>query len=130
MSVFGSVSALTDMNVMFRGPPLSNLYVVMATTHLHICRLVPINYLTHTHRRDRIRGTVCFFLGIFLVILRWGLIGMSLEVFGFLNLFGNFLPIVLTVGRQIPVLGKLLDLPIIAQAVDFLAGKTRPKYSV
>jgi hypothetical protein len=81
-------------------------------------------------RRDRIRGTVCFFLGIALVIMRWGLIGMSIEAFGFLNLFGNFLPTVLTVARQIPGLKVALDLPIVSQAADFLAGKTQPKYSV
>ena len=55
---------------------------------------------------------------------------MFLEGFGFLNLFGNFLPTVLTVGRQIPYVGKFLDLPVVAQAVDFLVGKTRPKYYV
>lgn len=81
-------------------------------------------------RTDRIRGTICFFAGIVLVICRWGLVGMCLEGFGFLNLFGNFLPTVLTVGRQLPIIGKILDLPIIAQTVDFIAGKTRPKYSV
>lgn len=81
-------------------------------------------------RRDRIRGTICFALGIVLVIFRWGLIGMCLESFGFLNLFGNFLPIVLTVGRQIPVISTILDVPVISQAADFLAGKSKPKCSV
>eukprot|EP01041_Mallomonas_annulata_P000533 gene533-1012_t len=81
-------------------------------------------------RRDRIRGTICFFLGIALIFMRWGLIGMGLEIFGFLNLFGNFLPTVLTVARQIPGLSVVLDLPVVSQAVDFIAGKTRPKYSV
>ena len=81
-------------------------------------------------RRDRIRGTVCFVLGIVLVLLRWGLFGIVLEGFGFLNLFGNFLPIVLTVGRQIPGLSVVLDLPVISHAADYLAGKTRPKCSV
>lgn len=82
-------------------------------------------------RRDRIRGSVCFFLGIVLVVLRWGLIGIALEAFGFLNLFGNFLPTVLTFARQIPYIGPFLDAPFIAPTVDFLAGKTtRPKYSV
>ena len=81
-------------------------------------------------RRDRIRGTICFFLGIVLVIMRWGLIGMSIEAFGFLNLFGNFLPTVLTVARQIPGLSTVLDFPVVSQAADFIAGKTRPKYSV
>ncbi len=76
------------------------------------------------------RGTICFFLGILLVILRYGIIGILLEAFGFLNLFGNFLPTILTVGRQIPYIGPILDLPFIAPIFDFLAGKTRPKYSV
>ncbi len=76
------------------------------------------------------RGTICFFLGILLVILRYGIIGILLEAFGFLNLFGNFLPTILTVGRQIPYIGPILDLPYIAPIFDFLAGKTRPKYSV
>eukprot|EP01031_Cornospumella_fuschlensis_P038649 gene38649-46984_t len=80
--------------------------------------------------RDRIRGTVCFFLGILLVLLRYSVVGILIEFFGFLNLFGNFLPTVLTVSRQIPGVGYLLDLPLIAPAVDFLAGKTLPKYVV
>jgi hypothetical protein len=65
-----------------------------------------------------------------MVIMRWGLIGMCIEGFGFLNLFGNFLPTVLAVARQIPGLSTVLDLPVVAQAADFIAGKTRPKYSV
>ena len=79
---------------------------------------------------DRIRGTICFFLGIVLVTMRWGLIGMSLEIFGFFNLFGNFLPIALTVARQIPGLSRILDLPGISHACEFIVGKNRPKYSV
>jgi hypothetical protein len=55
---------------------------------------------------------------------------MLLEGFGFLNLFGNFLPTVVAVGRQIPGLGQVLDLPVVSHAVDFIAGKTRPKYTV
>ena len=64
------------------------------------------------------------------MVMRWGMIGMGLEVFGFLNLFGNFLPTVLIVARQLPGLSTILDFPVISQAADFLAGKTRPKYSV
>ncbi len=55
---------------------------------------------------------------------------MILEGFGFLNLFGNFLPTVVAVGRQIPILHKILDFPVVSHAVDFIAGKTGPKYSV
>ena len=73
---------------------------------------------------------MCFFLGIALVVFRWGLVGMILEGFGFLNLFGNFLPTILSVARQIPVLSNILDFPIVSQTADYIAGKTRPKYSV
>jgi hypothetical protein len=56
---------------------------------------------------------------------------MILEGFGFINLFGNFLPTVLGFARQVPGLSHVLDAPIVAQTVDFLAGKTaRSKYSV
>ena len=81
-------------------------------------------------RRDRIRGTVCLVLGILLVIMKWGIVGIALEGFGFLNLFGNFLPVALNLARQVPFLCVILDLPVISQAADFIAGKTRPKYSV
>ena len=72
-------------------------------------------------RWDRIRGTVYSFLGILLVTLRWGLFGLILEGFGFLNLFGNFLPTVLLVGRQVPGLSTVLNTPGIAQTVDYIA---------
>lgn len=39
-------------------------------------------------RKQKIRGTVCFFTGMVMVFLRWTFIGMLLEMFGFLNLFG------------------------------------------
>lgn len=81
-------------------------------------------------RSDRLRGTVCFFLGIVLVIFRYGLLGLLVEGFGFLNLFGNFLPTVLSVARQLPVIGGVLEMPYIAPTVDFLAGKALPKYVV
>lgn len=62
--------------------------------------------------------------------MRWGLIGIIIEGLGFLNLFGNFFPAVLTFSRQIPILCNILELPGISQATEFLAGRTRPKYSV
>ena len=39
-------------------------------------------------RKEKIRGTICFFGGILLVFLKWPFIGMLVEMFGFLNLFG------------------------------------------
>lgn len=39
-------------------------------------------------RREKLRGTVCFFAGMILVFARWTFVGMLVEMFGFLNLFG------------------------------------------
>jgi hypothetical protein len=39
-------------------------------------------------RPEKIRGTLCFFGGVLLVFLRWPMLGMGLEMFGFMNLFG------------------------------------------
>ena len=39
-------------------------------------------------RRNKLRGTICFFGGILLVFLKWPTIGVLVEMFGFLNLFG------------------------------------------
>jgi len=58
------------------------------------------------------------------------MVGIIIEAFGFLNLFGNFLPTVLIVARQIPILSNFLELPGVSHAADFLVGRTKPKFSV
>ena len=42
-------------------------------------------------RKQKIRGTVCFFGGVLLVFFKRPFIGMIVETFGFLNLFGHAL---------------------------------------
>ena len=81
-------------------------------------------------RKQKLRGTLCFLGGILLVFLKYPFIGMVVETFGFLNLFGylpfplsclayltrslysDFFP-VLTFSRQLPFVGTLLSLPYI-----------------
>ena len=62
-------------------------------------------------RKHKIRGTVCFLLGIVLVFLKWPVIGICVELFGFIIIFGDFFPIVITFLRQLPILGNILNLP-------------------
>jgi hypothetical protein len=81
-------------------------------------------------RRDRLVGATLFFLGILLVLFRWSVTGLLVEGFGFINLFGDFLPTIIGVARQVPVLSSVLNLPGISHAIDLLLGKTLPKYSV
>lgn len=39
-------------------------------------------------RKQKLRGTICFFAGMILVFCKWTFVGMLVEGFGFLNLFG------------------------------------------
>ncbi|GAA93930.1 uncharacterized protein L969DRAFT_70068 [Mixia osmundae IAM 14324] len=73
-------------------------------------------------RRQKIRGTICFLGGIVLVFCKYPFWGMLIEAFGFLNLFGDFFPVVLTFLRQLPVIGHFLSLPYVRQVTDRLTG--------
>jgi hypothetical protein len=65
----------------------------------------------------KLRGTACFLGGIALVFLKWPILGMALELFGFINLFGDFFPVIINFLRRLPVIGTLLSLPVIAQVL-------------
>lgn len=77
-------------------------------------------------RKGKIRGTVAFFGGILLVFLKWPVIGMAIELFGFINLFGDFFPVVLSFLRKMPVIGTFLNLPGISQTLDRIMGSQLP----
>ncbi|KAF0364793.1 Got1-domain-containing protein [Gigaspora margarita] len=77
-------------------------------------------------RRNKIRGTICFFGGILLVFLKWPVLGMVIELFGFLNLFGDFFPVIVSFLRKLPVIGSLLNAPGISHAVDKITGSKLP----
>jgi len=57
----------------------------------------------------KMRATACLALGIFLTFLGNPVLGMILEVFGLLNLFGNMFPFLLMIAKQMPVIGTILN---------------------
>ncbi len=61
--------------------------------------------------RGRWAGTGCFALGFVLVLFRWPIIGMMIEVTGLFQLFFRFLPIVVGALRQLPIIGNFLRMP-------------------
>ncbi|BFZ53920.1 Golgi Transport [Savitreella phatthalungensis] len=73
-------------------------------------------------RKHKLRGTICFFGGILLIFMKRSIIGILVELFGFVNLFGDFFPIVLSFLRSLPVVGQALRAPGIAQVLDRIAG--------
>jgi len=51
--------------------------------------------------------------GVLLVLIGWTWIGFIVETYGFWLLFKGFIPTALTFFRRVPILGKILDLPIL-----------------
>ena len=56
------------------------------------------------------------------MLIRYPIIGMAVEGFGFLNLFGSFFPVVVTFLRATPGVGTFLNMPVISTIVDRIAG--------
>lgn len=70
---------------------------------------------------NRKAGAIIFFLGFLVIFLKYSaLIGICLQIFGFLNLFGNFIPQAIAVLKQVPYLKDFLKLPGIRQIVNKL----------
>ena len=87
---------------------------------------------------ERLKGTACFLGGIFILLLGWPVIGIILEVYGFVTLFGGFMPMVrhfhwimhciklynllfiqaINFLRCVPVVSTLLALPGISGVCD------------
>ena len=62
-------------------------------------------------RKDRIRGIIAFFGGVTLVLFRWPVIGMVLQMYGLVYLFGQFFPIAAASLRDVPVVGSIFRQP-------------------
>ncbi|CBK19755.2 uncharacterized protein [Blastocystis hominis] len=74
------------------------------------------------------KGVVPFFGGVFLVLMKWPVFGMLLEMYGIIRLFGSYFPMIFTMLHQVPGLGSLLDrIPFIKDFVSSAAAHA-PKY--
>eukprot|EP01123_Difflugia_compressa_P012671 TRINITY_DN5520_c0_g1_i1.p1 TRINITY_DN5520_c0_g1~~TRINITY_DN5520_c0_g1_i1.p1 ORF type:complete len:140 (-),score=10.37 TRINITY_DN5520_c0_g1_i1:183-602(-) len=72
--------------------------------------------------RNKWAGTTCFLGGILLVLFGWTIIGLFIEIFGFINLFRNFFPVAFAFLRRFPLIRNILNLPILSQLVDRIIG--------
>ena len=59
---------------------------------------------------SNLKGTLAFFIGFFLVIYGWPLVGMIAEGYGFIALFADFIPTAILFMKRIPVIGPILDM--------------------
>lgn len=60
-------------------------------------------------RRQKLKGTASFAMGIILILLRWPLIGFLIELYGIFVLFGDFFATVGSFAGNIPVLGPYIQ---------------------
>jgi len=120
LTSFGALFMLLGVILFFDGAllALGNILFISGLTLI----IGPRKTFYFFARKQKIRGTVCFFGGVLLVFFKWPFVGVIIETFGFLNLFGDFFPVVLTFLRQLPVIGTLLNLPYIRMVADRLAG--------
>jgi len=89
------------------------------------CVIGPTKTFYFFARKNKLRGSICFLGGIFLVFIRYTFWGMLIEGFGFLNLFGDFFPVVFTFLRQFPIIGRFLSLPYVRSFTDRITGSRR-----
>jgi len=81
---------------------------------------IPVNLDFSGNWWHRARAAGLFWAGFVLVLLRWGLVGMVLEVAGLLLLFARFGKPLVRIGRSLPVIGPLLELPGVAFVVGLI----------
>jgi len=60
--------------------------------------------------------------GVLMVVSGFTFFGVLIEAFGFINLFGDFFPVVVGFLRSLPVIGPLLNAPGVSKVVDWLSG--------
>ena len=73
-------------------------------------------------RKERLRGIISFFGGIFLVMMRWGLVGMICQLYGIVYLFGQFFPIAAASLKDTPVIGTVLGMPTVEHFFSSFGG--------
>lgn len=72
----------------------------------------PQKTLAFFARKQKLKGTAAFFLGLFLILMRWALVGFMVELYGIFILFGDFLGTILGFARNVPVVGPWIGVLI------------------
>ncbi|XP_010183991.1 PREDICTED: vesicle transport protein GOT1A [Mesitornis unicolor] len=67
---------------------------------------------TFFFQRPKLKGTSFFFGGVLIVLMRWPLLGMLLEAYGFITLFRSFFPV------AFGFLGSLINIPVLSKLLQ------------
>ncbi|MEW5298158.1 MAG: hypothetical protein WDW38_001106 [Sanguina aurantia] len=77
--------------------------------------------MTFFIKKKNRKGSVFYLGGCAIVVYGWPVIGLILEAYGFWCLFCEFFPTVLQFVRRVPVLGKVLDMPVLKTVFNRVA---------
>uniref|UniRef100_A0A8B9TNV8 Golgi transport 1A n=1 Tax=Anas platyrhynchos TaxID=8839 RepID=A0A8B9TNV8_ANAPL len=75
---------------------------------------------TFFFQRQKLKGTSFFLGGVLIVLMRWPILGMLLEAYGFVSLFRSFFPV------AFGFLGSLGNIPILSK-VSRAPGRDFPR---
>ncbi|OVA11377.1 Vesicle transport protein [Macleaya cordata] len=67
--------------------------------------------------RQNYKGSVSFVVGLFLIFVRWPIVGIILEIYGCIVLFSGFWPSAKAFLYNIPVVGWILQYPFLVGVV-------------
>lgn len=87
--------------------------------------LGPMKAFRFFFRREKAIGSASFFIGLFVILRGWGLIGLILQSYGVWKLFAAFLPNVVQALKLIPGMGFVLGLPGIRNLADYAYDQRR-----
>mmetsp|Transcript_15063 Transcript_15063/g.32905 ORF Transcript_15063/g.32905 Transcript_15063/m.32905 type:complete len:411 (+) Transcript_15063:280-1512(+) len=107
LTAAGATITLLGMSLFFNKTLLrlgNLLFITGVAATLGLSRVV-----SYFFQPQKIRATACLGLGIVLVFLGSPVLGMILQVFGLLNLFGNMFPMLLAIAKTLPGIGPLLS---------------------
>ncbi|XP_065314534.1 vesicle transport protein GOT1B-like isoform X2 [Gordionus sp. m RMFG-2023] len=62
-------------------------------------------------QKHKWKGSLGFATGVALVLVGWPLLGIIIEAYGFVLLFGGFFPVVISFLKRVPIIGTILYLP-------------------
>ncbi|XP_064162086.1 vesicle transport protein GOT1A isoform X1 [Anguilla rostrata] len=73
---------------------------------------------TFFFQRQKLRGSSFFLGGVALVLMRWPVVGMVMETYGFVLLFRSFFPV------AFQFLGSLVNIPFLSTILSKLSGSS------
>lgn len=107
MMMLGSGTALTALGMtMFFNKGLMRLgnLLFVGGVPMFIGATTTMKYFLNPAKA---RATGCVVAGVFLVFVGWPILGILMELFGLLNLFGNMFPLAMYFVRSLPFFGNL-----------------------